>query len=175
MRKRGLVLVVMLGIVLLLTNITQAFQNEPEGFRGLKWGDPPTEDMQHFEAVSGSKGYTLPDDKMSLGNAKFYRIVYCFYGEPGRFFGVMLSFKGEDNYDLLEMICEERFGTDESVSFHSPEGWQRLSWLGRRSQVLLRYDLVEKEGYLYICSTVISQEMEAAERRKEAEKAAGDF
>jgi len=45
----------------------------------LKWGDPPGEDMQYLAEIADEKGYILPDDKMSIGNAKFYRIVYLFY------------------------------------------------------------------------------------------------
>jgi len=33
-------------LVFSLVDVGLTFQNEPEGFRGLKWGDPPTEDME---------------------------------------------------------------------------------------------------------------------------------
>ena len=35
-------------IVLVLSVGAFAFQNEPDGFRGLKWGDPPTKEMTLF-------------------------------------------------------------------------------------------------------------------------------
>ncbi len=38
---RKILLVIVL--VFLITGIGFAFQNEPDGFRGLKWGDAPTE------------------------------------------------------------------------------------------------------------------------------------
>ncbi|GAI13595.1 unnamed protein product [marine sediment metagenome] len=44
MRKLAFVLAIL--IVLALSTGGFAFQNEPEGFRGLKWGDPPGEDME---------------------------------------------------------------------------------------------------------------------------------
>lgn len=43
-KKKGLFLVLVLVLTLSLGAF--AFQNEPEGFRGLKWGDPPGEDME---------------------------------------------------------------------------------------------------------------------------------
>ncbi len=39
------VIMVAMVLVLMITGASFAFQNEPEGFRGLKWGDAPTEDM----------------------------------------------------------------------------------------------------------------------------------
>lgn len=46
------------------------FQNEPEGFRGLKWGDPPTESMEYLGTFQGDRIYTLSDDKMSTGECR---------------------------------------------------------------------------------------------------------
>jgi len=39
-------------LIFLITGITFAFQNEPDGFRGLKWGDAPTEDMTFLGEVT---------------------------------------------------------------------------------------------------------------------------
>ncbi len=144
-----------------------AFQNEPEGFRGLKWGDPVTEIMEYIGPIREGRGYTLPNDKMSIGNAKFYMIMYFFY--EGRFQGVVLNFRGEDNYDLLEMICKERHGEAEL------EGFYKFVWLGQKSAITLSCDLIEEDGYLLMISAVIGLEAWAAEKKKEVEKAEGDW
>lgn len=74
-------------------------------------GDPPTEDMECIEGteeLDKSKGYIRPDDKMSIGNAEFYLIMYVF--DDDQFLSVGLFFKGEKNYDKVETICRQRFG-----------------------------------------------------------------
>lgn len=155
----SLVLLVMPGL---------AFQNESDGFRGLKWGDPPTEDMEYFMKVAGADGYVLPDDKMAIGNVELYLIVYTFY--ENQFLAIGLYFKGEDNYDLLQTICEERYGEDEM-----DEGFYEIMWQGQKGFVFLNYDYMEEEGYLVLSSTVLAMKKTATEEKKEAEKAAGDF
>ncbi len=164
--KKVLVLAVVL--VLALSAGAFAFQNEPDGFRGLKWGDPPSEKMEYLDDSVGSKRYTLPDDKMSIGSAEFWMITYKFY--EGRFFLVSLYFDGEDNYDLLETICRERYGREELE-----EGFYELSWLGQNTSITIYYDIAEEGGFLMLNSTVILSEQFDDEKKKEAEKAEGDW
>lgn len=67
--KRALILVTAI-LTLLSPNMVFAFQNEPDGFRGLKWGDPPTESMEYLGTFQGDRIYTLSDDKMSTGECR---------------------------------------------------------------------------------------------------------
>jgi len=163
------VLVVVGILVLALSLGAFAFQNEPEEFRGLLWGDPPTEEMKFLVDSDDMKAYTLPDDKMYLGDVTLYRIAYMFF--EGRFTSVGLYYNGEDNYKLLETICKERYGVQEvdEVSFY------QMRWDGQKSFVILAYDFVKEGGYLAIGSTPITMEKMAAQKKKEAEKAAGDW
>ncbi len=141
--KKGLLLVLVLVLALSLGGF--AFQNEPEGFRDLKWGDPPSEAMKYLNDLGGSKNYTLPEDKMSIGSAEFWMITYQFY--EGRFFLVSLYFDGEDNYDLLETICKERYGEEIDSGFY------QLSWWGQNTSISLYHDIVEEGGFLILYST----------------------
>lgn len=166
MKKVTVVLLIMV-LFLAFSEGVFAFENEPEGFRGLKWGDPVIEDMQYVGPVRGGRGYTLPKDKMSIGNAKFYMIMYLFY--EGRFQGVFLNFRGENNYDLLEMICKERYGEAELGGFYN------FVWLGQKSAITLSYDLIEEDGFLLMISAVLGLEAWVAEKKKEVEKAEGDW
>lgn len=145
-----------------------AFQNEPDGFRGLKWGHPPTEEMEYYMEAAGSVGYFLPKDKMAIGNVNLTSILYMFY--ENQFLAAALYFKGEDNYDLLQTICEERYGEDEM-----DEGFYKTTWQGHKGFVFLNYDYVEEEGYLILGNTILSLKKEADDKEEEAEKAAGDF
>ncbi len=82
--EKGLLLVLVLILALPLGAF--AFQNEPDGFRGLKWGDPPTEDMEYFDTIEGNQSYVLFEEKNSFGDVELEQIFYVFYGDPGRFF-----------------------------------------------------------------------------------------
>ncbi len=162
------VLSLVLVLVLALSVGAFAFQNEPEGFRGLKWGDPSTEDMKFLLDSDDMKAYTLPDDKMYLGDVTLYRIAYMFY--EGRFTSVGIYYNGEDNYNLLEIICKERYGEQEI-----DEGFYEMRWDSQKSFVILAYDYVDEDGYLAIGSTPLTIEKMEAQKKKEAEKAAGDW
>ena len=64
--RKGLLLVLVL--VLALTVGAFAFQNEPDGFRGLKWGDPVGEEMEYLDDLGGSdaKGREIEEGNMLL-------------------------------------------------------------------------------------------------------------
>jgi len=160
--------ILLLCSLALLAAPALAFQNEPEGFRGLKWGDPPTEEMEYFMELAGTDAYLLPDDKMALGNVALYMVVYTFY--ENQFLEVGLYFKSEDNYDLLQTICEGRYGEDEM-----DESFYEITWQGQKGFVFLNYDYVEEKGYLVLGNSILSLKKTADEKEKEAEKAAGDF
>lgn len=40
-------------LIFSFADIALAFQNEPDDFRGLKWEDPPTEDMVCVDIMEG--------------------------------------------------------------------------------------------------------------------------
>lgn len=166
--RKGLLVVAAVILVLALSVGAFAFQNEPEGFRGLKWGDPPGEEMEFFMESVGTDIYILPNDKMALGNVALYMVVYTFY--KNQFFAVALYFKGEDNYDLLQTICEERYGEDEV-----DEGFYEIMWQGQKGLVLLSYDYVEEEGCLMLGNSILGLKKFADDKQKEAEKAEGDW
>ena len=105
---------------------------------------------------------------MFLGGVSLYLVAYSFYN--GRFFAGALYFKGEENYDKVETICNQRFGTEEA-----DEGFYSIQWTSQKSFVLLTYDYMEEEGFLTLASTPIGMEKMQADEKKEAEKAEGDW
>jgi len=58
-----------------------AFQNEPDGFRGIKWGTNISElpDMSLSEDYGNSKFYLRKGEKLKIGDADIDRIGYGFY------------------------------------------------------------------------------------------------
>lgn len=164
-------------LALSLADVGLPFQNEPDGFRGLKWGDPPTEDMLYVATMEGKRRlYKLPNEKLHIGDAWFCRIVYSFFGSPERFMRVDLYFYGERNYKLLEGICQGRFGEETTKGFHEH------AWMSPRTTVLLTYDMVEDKGCLGLSDwTIFSEYTEAKkktqedERKKQAEETGEDW
>lgn len=149
-----------------LADITFAFQNEPDGFRGLKWGDPPTEDMVYIAMMEGGlKFYKLPNEKLHIGDAWFYKISYSFFGPPEKFMRVDLYFYGERNYKLLESICQGKFGEETTKGFHEHV------WISPETTVVLVYDVADDKGSLSLGDwTIFSEYTDAKKRAKEAEK-----
>jgi len=156
-------------LIFLIATIGLTFQNEPEGFRDLKWGDAPTEDMIYFATVDEDRGYTISNDKMYIGNAQFSHIVYVFYDQPERLASVGLYFKGEKNFDLLKTICRGKFGEE------TGSGFFELDWEGQKAYIVLQYDMAEESGYLTLASAQIMLEQMAAQEEQEIEKAEGDW
>lgn len=126
---------ILLAIVLifLITGIGFAFQNEPDGFRGLKWGDAPTEDMVFYEDWGDSDLYLRPTDKMEIWNVKFHKIGYFFY-EKKQFMEVSGFIRSKEYYDILEIFCREKYGkpTEEKYGKSIPEIYYDLEWWGKK-------------------------------------------
>jgi len=71
---------------------------------------------------------------------------------------------------LLEVICKECYGEEELE-----EGFYEYTWAGQKSMIKLEYDWAEEDGCLAVASIIIRLEKLAAQKKKEAEKAAGDW
>jgi len=160
-----------------------AFQNEPEGFRGLKWGDPPGEDMEYyFDEDFDIKGYIRRDDKMQIGDARIEYIHYLFY--ENRFMAVKI-YSYSNNYDALRDVVLLKFG-DGTVTEKARYN-EKIVWSGGLAVIVLGGFL--SQGHLLIYSTEIWEEKveefprnreevdrkKEEERRKAAEKGLDDF
>jgi len=167
--KAKVLLLSLVVLVLLWSNIAFTFQNEPDGFRRLKWGDPPTEDMIYRPTAEGDKVYIRPNDKMYIGNAQFYLINYVFYGTPEKFMAVILYFEEKKNFDLLKTICRGRFGEETKEEFYT------LGWLGSKTVIRLTYNIFNEQGNLSLASRQIMPEWEKTQEQKEIKKSKEDW
>lgn len=169
------VLATILGIVIvLLLGTGFAFENEPEGFRGLKWGDPLTPEMELFlEMDIWVSIYQNPSDELKLGDACLDGILYQFCvsspSAESRFLGVILRFKGKKNFDILETICRVKF------SEPTEEGYNQLSWYSLAANVYLCYDSIDEDGYLSLGSAPIFSQYMEKKKKKQAEEAEEDW
>ncbi|MEA1964682.1 MAG: hypothetical protein U9O41_06095 [Candidatus Aerophobetes bacterium] len=145
MKKLAITTLIILAV---LINTAIAFQNEPDGFRGLKWGDPPTEDMEYWKTEAEElRYYRIENDKKRIGDVD-YMINYVFCGQPEQFGMVTLDFRGENNYALLEMLAKGLWGEPTNEKFS--EEVQILTWADSNTLVgvELHFYLPEEKGTL---------------------------
>lgn len=187
MRKGVLVVV----LILALSVGVFAFQNEPDGFRGLKWGDPPGKDMKiyGFGRDFDITIYTRRNDKMQIGDAELRSIYYVFY--EGRFMAVEISpYHWPDDYLSLRDVVMLKFG--DAAVIEGGRLVERITWSGDLAVIvfyLFEESVAGGNGDLTIYSTEIWEEKEEEfsmkkeeaerkekeEKRKAAEEGSDDF
>jgi len=179
MKKINLSLIVVLLFMFALASITQAFQNEPEGFRGIKWGDPPGEEMEYRIKIGTDNlvQYERKNDKLKIGGAKLESIEYQFY--KGQFMGVWIETQ-RGNHEPLEDVVKLNFGPGHSEDYFSGDflgihyqDWS-YQWSGDMATVILKTRLEYYKvgyGYLTIRSTKIYNQYQEDIRRKKEEEA----
>ena len=165
---KEIAVVAVLVMALAWCGMAFAFQNEPEGFRGLKWGDPPTEDMVIFPfSKYGRANYRRLEEKLYLGDAKLQEVVYCFYDD--QFMTVFLHFEEESNYELLETVCREKFGEP------TKEEYDELVWITLETAVTLYYRFSKGTGAVMLADMEILDKCQRARQKEEAESAEKDW
>jgi len=179
---------IILTSILFAEEIKSTFQNEPDGFRGLKWGDKPTEDMKFLgetreyvinnypeTTITNTKTncYYKRNEKNNIGSAKLYNIFYHFNLYSNQFYEVMCVFYNEDNYNILGIIFREEFG--EPTYTDKRKNKYFLKWVGDKTEVQLYYNPKENEGWIEFKSMEIHPEKIEDNKQKELEKAKEDF
>ena len=168
--------IIILSIILifLITGIGFAFQNEPDGFRGLKWGDAPIENMHLFaQSVNTQNSYYRKDDKLKIGNAEFSNIWYVFNLYSNQFYKVQLILYSKNNYNISKIILEGKFS--EPTYVFEKKDYSSLLWIGEKTEINLYYNYKEHKGWLIIKSMKIHAEKPEDNKQKELEKAKEDF
>ena len=147
-----------------------AFQNEPDGFRGIKWGtdikDLP--DMVWKEEDGDIRLYLRKDDKLKIGDAELDAIRYGFY--KGRFYGVFIAFKSLSNATVLKETLFQQYGQKQR-----PKGFmEKYFWFGSLVAISYDYSEVSKSGtILYSYMPIANEERE--NRKEKARKGASDL
>ena len=174
MKKNISIFLLVSILIFLITATGFTSQNEPDGFRGLKWGDAPTEDMMlNCQHIYSGSTYYKKEDKLNIGNAELGLIYYMFTLYSNQFYKVLSTFYGENNYNTLKIIFEGRFG--ESTKTYKEYGFNVLQWTGEKTKIKLCYNSKHSEGYIVIESMKILPERPEDNKQKEVEKAEEDF
>lgn len=173
--KRIAVALVGVPVILILLGaaIAHAFSNEPDGFRGLKWGYPPAADME-YQTPSGFAAALYAEEDMytEIGGVEG-NLFYEFYDDPPRFSAIVFIFSEESEYDTLESLLIHAF--DKPHDYYEDYSTYEVYWFGDITTVGLSYDLVDEVGFLEMYSTGISDEQYEAEQQAEEEKLPEEF
>ena len=93
-------------------DVSQPIKHSLDGFRGIKWREPPIKLGKNRKLVSRDDKLDIvicsrPEDKMSLGNAGLEKILYTFYKNKL----LSVEIHGEKrSFDEMRKIAVERFG-----------------------------------------------------------------
>ena len=169
----------LIGLIILTVGLwsnisfAESFKNEPDGFRGIKWGtDIKTlSDMEYCLAYSAStsifgppesmvgkiKVYTRKGEKLLIGRAKLKRIKYYFW--EGKFYMVEVTTESDsDSAHGLGEALIERFGKGNRGN---------SEWSGNKVEMRFTY----QGRYLRMVYKKISKQIEdhVEQKRKEWE------
>lgn len=84
-----------------------SFQNSPDGFRGIKWGDSPST-LGNYNLEQNHdylKLYTRPDDKMSMGVVPVEMLTYVFCVD--RLMGITIKVKSNHYIDMKQILITQ--------------------------------------------------------------------
>ena len=138
-----------------------SFKNEPEGFRGIKWGQNIGE-FKKMQLISRNKKglsiYSRSDDLLSLDEAKLKRIQYLFWQK--KFLEVQMS-ADPDQLQALKKVLNEKYGDG-----HNPYGESSrtadYSWSGPVAFVHLSRTNFMADCVVKITSREINNQMKHA-------------
>ena len=102
----------LITLVILSTGTSYAFKNEPDGFRGIKWGTDinTLSNMTVVNSDGDTHTYERTGDEMKIGNAELAVLTY-FFGKEN--FVVLQSKQKDILIGLrLEMLYLQSLGRD---------------------------------------------------------------
>jgi hypothetical protein len=146
-----------------------AFPNEPDGFRGIKWGTKITllSGMELVRNGCAEKYYIRSGDKLKVGEAVVEKITYGFYRDE--FFKVTIRFKGLMNYLDLKQTLFGVYGEGEQFP-----GRDIYTWRGKQVFVTIEFKGMLNEGEAIYTYKPIMEKM-SKETGGKSTKGAGDL
>jgi len=158
MRKNLLMVISGLILFFVLFESSFAYKNEPNGFRGIKWGTS-IYSMTGFEYVktepsTGTEFYIKKNEDPTMGKAKLEAITYGFW--QSKFCTIMISCRGLKNWTNLKDKVFNEFGQKEK-SYQSTKNIEMYIWVGTVTDMLLRHDKISEQGIFMMVSKEIKQ------------------
>jgi len=144
-----------------------AFQNEPDGFRGIKWGVNigKLSSMKLIEDGEEVKYYALKNDKMQIGDAELDAIAYGFY--KSRFYMVGIKYHAYSNYSAIKETLIQQYGPGSRPNKYV----EKYFWFGDNVSVTLQFNEIQETGVLWYLYKPIDEESERDVKEKAKEGA----
>lgn len=98
-----------------------AYLDFKNGFRDVKFGDPPTKDMVLIEDSGESKFYSRAGESYVMGQADVEHIRYGFYKH--RLYAVIVRTNGYSNSRLLLEVLRQAYGPGRPNPFMNGYSW----------------------------------------------------
>lgn len=141
---------------------------EPDGFRGLQWGNEPK--MQSGlkrvgtdPSYGGLDVYMRSGDELKIGAADVSKIEYRFW--KGKFLSVTIYCAGYVNCTNLKDATVDKFG----LGYQANPYIETYVWEGPVTSMLLKYNEFIEEGMLHMFSVRLTDEAEELDREKAKE------
>ncbi len=142
--KKLLIFLTILSTVIFSIN-SFAYQNEPDGFRGIKWGTKieTLKDMTKQLQQGDEIRYTRISDKLQIGKAEVDDIVYVFWKD--KFISLIITTKGFSNWSALKKEAFKQFGKG-SQDNKNIEAYTWGSVLRGKTFISLKYNQISKQA-----------------------------
>lgn len=166
--------IILLFLTSLFTITSFSFENEPDGFRGIKWGTNISTlrgmiYVETEEGFGGVKVYTRQGGNLEIGGANLDSIQYGFWRE--KFLMVITKTKGFSNWLPLKKATFAKFGK----GYQSNKYIEKYSWNGSITKIILRYSEISRDGTLTMASSELSNQIKQYQEQKAKEGAETGF
>ena len=170
-RKTAISGVLIAGAVILLSAMTLLAQDkmftynysfkpgsEPDGFRGIKWQTDiatldPLHTMEVIEIFGPFVYYKKNKEDLQLVTVKLNNIIYEFWN--GKFSGVMIKVKGNDQFQILKEYVFARFGPGQRSKVLEQLNVQDFYYNGIKTRMYLKYSDIDRTGELSMYSIAL--------------------
>lgn len=139
---------------------------EPDGFRGIKWGTDiaaldPLHTMEVIAIVGPFTYYAKLKQDLRLVNVNLNDVIYEFWN--GKFSGVILTVKGEREFQILKDYCFARFGEGQRSKILQQMEVQDYYYNGVKTRMNLKYSDLDHQGELSMYSIAILSHQQKAD------------
>ncbi len=159
-------------LVLLLCSPVLAFQNEPDGFRGINWGSSVKElpnPSYLGESDDGFVFYKRQHEKLSIAGAPLEKVSYVYW--QNKLVMVSIAFSGYTAWDRIEAATKARWGQPSKTG----KGKEKYGWAGRKAFIVLTYNDSSYKGELILYGASIMKEYKRHTKKDAIKQSKDDF
>ena len=100
-------------LLLVLSHLVFAFKNEPNGFRGIKWGESLKYKSGFYQINTNC--YKRYGEKLMIGECPIESILY--FSHSNQFYYVEITVKGWTDFMKLKRIYTESYGRPKNTKY----------------------------------------------------------